>query len=224
MFNILIAHYNTPALTEAAIRSVYKHVKHFRIHVFDNSDRLPLLFRSPELVYHDNTQGQIIDFDEFLQRFPNKQKDVYNVWGSAKHTYTIDRCFDLIPEGFVLLDSDVLLKKDISELVRNEYPYVGQLTRYSNGNPSRILPMVCYINVPLCRKHGIRYFSSERSWLLTPDTYYDTGASFYEDCTKAGLNGRFIRYRDYAEHLGGGSYRKDRDAESFLQTYKSLYN
>lgn len=223
MFDILIVHYNTPELTEAAVKSVYKHVRDFRLHIFDNSDRLPLSYRTSEMVYHDNTCGQLIDFKEFLRRYPHKVKDILNEWGSAKHTYAIDRCFDLIPEGFVLLDSDILLKRDVSRLVQPSYPYVGQLTCYRNRRPTRVQPMVCYINVPLCRQHNVRYFSPERSWLLTPDTFYDTGASFYEDCTRAGLKGRFIKYRDYAEHLGGGSYREDRDAAAFLQRNKSLY-
>ena len=37
--DVLIIHYNTPELTAAAIRSLWKHTPGARVTVFDNSDK-----------------------------------------------------------------------------------------------------------------------------------------------------------------------------------------
>ena len=65
--DVAIVHYNTPELTEAAIRSVWKHTPGCRITVFDNSDKREFRYKDDVAVI-DNTRGQIIDFEMMLSK------------------------------------------------------------------------------------------------------------------------------------------------------------
>jgi len=76
--------------------------------------------------------------------------------------------------------------------------------------------MLCYINVPLCKKCGIKYFDPERSWMLYASlddkrNWYDTGASFLEDVKshKNGAHGKRIDIRPLMEHYKCGSWRRN---------------
>ena len=110
--DIAIIHFNTPELTRATIESVRKHTPGCRFTVFDNSDKRPFVPMSGVKVF-DNTKGQIIDFDAMLARYPKRRSTMY-YHASAKHIACVDYLFDVLTEGFVLLDSDVLVKADIS--------------------------------------------------------------------------------------------------------------
>lgn len=83
---ILTVHYNTQEATDAMIRSVNKHVHDCTIHVFDNSDTRPFVNTFDNVEVIDNTQGQIIDFDYWLQRYPDRQPRISNStfswWGA----------------------------------------------------------------------------------------------------------------------------------------------
>ena len=152
---ILIVHYNTPELTEALVRSINKWDPGFwEITVFDNSDRR----RFPDGVADnvriiDNTEGQIIDFRAFLRQYPTMFGEEFNDWASAKHTYTIDRCFDLLPDGFLLMDSDILLKRSPREFVDRSVAWSGTRRIYQTpkGDRQRLWPFLCWINVPVAR-------------------------------------------------------------------------
>lgn len=224
--NVLIVHFNTPELTRAAILSIKKHTSDAVVTVFDNSDKMPFPPMDGVRII-DNTGGQLIDFDKFLGRFSSKRR-THNNWGSAKHSYTIDYLFDLFPGGFVLMDSDVLIKKDISDFFDTRCAFVGQIRQRNNRKTQRVarlLPFLCWINVPMCVRHGIRYFDCSRSWKLRngpPETWYDTGASFLEDCVKKRLPVRNVRIDEYMVHFGAGSWRGE-DSGLFLENYKEYY-
>ena len=50
-----------------------------------------------------------------------------NRYYSAKHCYTIQKFMDMYPEmPFILLDSDVLLKKDISDVFDEKFAFIGE--------------------------------------------------------------------------------------------------
>lgn len=207
---ILTVHFNTQEATDAMIRSVNKNVKDCTIYVFDNSDERPFVNTFDNVEVIDNTQGQIIDFDYWLQRYPERQPRISN-YGSAKHCKSVNICFKLLPQGFILLDSDVLLKKDISELWDEEYAWVGEphLDTPKGVEVMRLLPYCCYINVPMCRENGVKFFNGEWMWWLTcrnPNRWYDTGAWFYSDCKEHGLPVRTVKIDDYIEHFGHGSH------------------
>ena len=85
--NICIVHFNTPLLTECLIKSINKFTPNSKIFVFDNSTKLPFVYRQDNLVYYDNTRGQIINFDSWLQQYPNKTPRYWKVnkCASAQH-------------------------------------------------------------------------------------------------------------------------------------------
>lgn len=222
--NVCIVNFNTTALTTAAIKSVWKTTPDCAVTVFDNSDKEPF----PEMDgvrIIDNTKGDVIDFERFLSGFPNKVK-TYNSWGSAKHCYTVQKLFDYFPEGFVLMDSDVLVKKDISDLFDCTCLFVGEVChnpKKRNSKIPRLLPFLCWINVSMCKEKQIDYFDPGRSWRLNGQQFYDTGASFLEDCNRHSLPTRRINLEDYIIHFGAGSWQTDKSPETFLNKYRYLY-
>lgn len=221
--DIAIVHYNTPELTGALVRSIRKWMPDAGITIFDNSDGRP--FHPEGVRYIDNTRAQVVDFDALLARHPRRSTE-HAQDASVKHMASVDALFDYLPDGFILLDSDVLLRRDLSELADPAVAWSAEIqygmTFGSGRFRPRALPFVCWVNVPMCREAGIRYFDETRSWKLEPGVFYDTGASFYLDCKKAGLPGREIRWGDYVVHLKGGSWDA-RDPTQFLRENQALY-
>lgn len=227
--NVCIVNFNTTELTRAAILSLWKNTPDAKVTVFDNSDRIPF----PEMDnvrIIDNTKGQIIDFVKFLKQFPERQKTCNN-FGSAKHSKTIDTLFDYFPDGFVLMDSDVLIKKDISCFFDESVAYSGLPYNHRSNRVLRLLPMLCFINVPMCKKYGIRYFDGRRSWKLNSNEsrymLYDTGASFIEDCRHYVLPYKEIDIREFLIHYKHGSYKykllNPFGEKEWLEQNKELY-
>lgn len=214
MKNILIINFNTQKLTEACIRSVNKHTPGCHIFVFDNSDKEPFVNTFKNVNIIDNTNGQIIDFNKWLEKYPNRIKSngKTNNWGSAKHAYTINKCMELIRENFVLLDSDILLKKDISELFREDLLYVAETVLQPKSKIRRVLPYICFINNELCSKNDVHYFNDDYMHGLRKtikSDSYDTGAYFYLACEK--LKHEEIKCNDYIEHYKAGSWTPEAD-------------
>lgn len=87
----VIINYNTPQFIEKLIMSINKFVDDAQIIIFENSDNLPFVNTFDNVRIVDNTKGQIIDFDEFLNKYPKRFKSSAkdNNWASAKHCYTI---------------------------------------------------------------------------------------------------------------------------------------
>ena len=226
--DVAIVHFNTPDLTAAAVKSIWKHSPGCRVTVFDNSDRKP--FRPMEGVFVlNNTGGKLIDFKKMLDEYPDKPALTMNDWGSAKHCKTIDYLWDIFPNGFVLMDADVLLKRDIRDLEDPGRAFSGEVfqdLRYRETLIPRVLPYLCWFNVPMLRKAGIRYFDGKRNWKLYPGdftTWYDTGGSFYEDCANKRLRWNNILVEDYIEHLRGGSYNPQVTEKAWLEKHRDLY-
>jgi hypothetical protein len=94
----------------------------------------------------------------------------------------------------------------------------------------RILPMLCYLNVPKFKAEGVRYFDPDRSWMLHPDendkrNWYDTGASLLEDVLahRPRLKGLHVDIRPMVEHLGGASYRTLKGQAEWLTQHRALW-
>ncbi len=120
---VCIVHYNTPRLTTALVQSINLHSPGCRIIIFDNSDRSPF----PETAgveILDNTKGQLIDFDAMIRSYPQRRKSAIN-YGTERHIASVDWLYDYVPDGFILLDSDVLLKQDICSLIDESVPWTG---------------------------------------------------------------------------------------------------
>lgn len=225
--NVVIVHYNTPELTEAAIRSLNKVTEGCKVYVFDNSEVRPFKARIHNVEVIDNTHGQLVNFDEMLAGFPDKVQNRSN-WGSAKHCKSVDYCFDLFPKGFVLMDSDVLIQRDIWQLFDAGCAWVGGIhtnTLRFGLEIMRVIPYLCWLNVPMLKKSGIRYFNPEKMWFLssmTPNMYYDTGAWLYEETMKKNLPHRCVVISDYAVHFRHGSWR-EKDEHNWLEENKKLW-
>ena len=219
---VAIIHFNTPELTEAAIKSIRKHGgEAYRVVVFDNSDTRPFEkpMRGVEVI--DNTNGQIIDFDAELEKYPERDRTIGCAkgceFGSAKHMMTVQKLWELLPDGFVLMESDILLKRDIDEFFAPQYSVYGYWQKSQPNNPfyiGRMLPMLCWINVPMLAKAGAKYFDPERTYGLLPggrsnrNNWYDTGSVLLEDIIKnrPHLKGYHRDIREFVEHYGSGSW------------------
>ena len=205
--NVAIVHYNTPELTRAAILSLRKHTKGCKVTVFDNSDKRPFQ-PMPGVTVIDNTKGQVIDFDAMLDRYPNKV-DTVNEQGSAKHIASVDYLFDVLSDGFVLMDSDVLVKCDIAPFFDGNAAWAGKIEHEPPFRfmQQRLFPFLLWINVPMLRKFGIRFWHEGMVYKLshTGAPYYDTAGSLLKDCTDHYLPSKQIDIDDFIEHFGGGS-------------------
>jgi hypothetical protein len=187
----------------------------------------------------DNTKGQVIDFEQFLSLYPdrNRQLGVWksSVWGSAKHIVTVQKLWELLPDGFILVESDTLVKRDITELWKEQYSFCGYVQKNQNGNRfkvPRILPMLCYMNVPKLTKEGARYFDPDRCWALKADAnlrgnWFDTGACLLDDVLRMRprLKGLHVDIRLFIEHYGGGSWHQgDLQRQSaWLKQHEALW-
>ena len=233
---VATVHYNTPEMTEAMIRSLWKQSgRQWRVVVLDNSDSRPLPpMEGVEII--DNTRGQQIDFGAQLAQWP-KRNFKQGAWmgcnfGSVKHMLSVDWLMDYIGAPFILCDSDILLRQDAALMWHPEATAAGQ-TEKAWGNPgaaTRLLPFLCFINAPECRRLGIRYHDPARSFALGVDKdWYDTGASFLEDIREAKAQGAVlvsIGIGDKMVHFGNGSWKKNGlQAQSvWLKEYEYLWD
>lgn len=238
---VAIIHFNTPMLTECAIKSLRKHGgQMYRVVLFDNSDTAPFTTRMRGVEVIDNTKGQIIDFDKELEKYPHRDRSIGCAkgceFGSAKHMMTVQKLWDLLPEGFVLMESDILLKANIDEFFEESYSVYGYWQKAQPHNPfhiGRMLPMLCYMNVPMLKREGARYFDPTRTYGLLEggrdnrNNWYDTGAVLLEDILKARprLKGYHRDIRNFVEHYGSASWaNNDVQAQwAWLMQHQNLW-
>lgn len=231
---VCIVHYNTPELLRACLLSFMKQGTEWHFVIFDNSNQRPVtmeMLSEWELTQTDstfgiidNTQGQIIDFDKELQKWPSKRTDAERRtanFGSAKHMMSVDWLIWNTKDPFVLCDSDILLKRPVDDLFDESVTAIGFIDQGWN-NPhgiKRLWPMLCYINAPECRRLGIHYYDGSRCWGINSDhphgTWYDTGAAFLEDirANKEATLRTFTDATERFEHLWSGSWNKDKEKE-----------
>ena len=236
---VAIVHYNTPELTEAAILSLRKQTgMRYDVVVLDNSDKRTFTAKMQGVTIIDNTKGQVIDFDKELAKYPDKCWELAwrSNYGSAKHIMSVQKLWELIPDGFILMESDILLTKNINFLWDEQYAACGKVQWFRNRTKERdrLLPFLCYLNVPLLTANGARYFDPARCWSLSPGgmnniaNWYDTGASLLEDIvkTKPQLVARLYRDLDhYFIHYTGGSWRQSdiENQKAWLEANKALW-
>ena len=239
---VAIIHFNTPVLTQAAVLSLRKHGGHdYHITIFDNSDTLPYERRMRGVTVIDNTKGQVIDFEKELAKFPDRDRTIGCAkgceFGSVKHMMTVQKLWELLPEGFVLMESDILIKKNIDEFFNPSYSVYGYWQKSQPHNPfgiGRMLPMLCWMNVPMLTKHGARYYDPARTYGLLPggarnrNNWYDTGAVLLEDilAKRPHLKGWHVDIREFVEHYGSASWKNnDQDAQKmWLEQHRNLWD
>ena len=241
--NVAIVHYNTPELTEATILSLRKHSgEDYQVYVFDNSDARPFVKPMPGVTVIDNTRAQCIDFAKELEKYPNRSFKQGCVrggeFGSAKHMMSVQYLMDnVLKDGFLLLDSDILIRADIDFMFMEDEFACGHVQTWQrSNNPAhidRLVPMLLWINTPLCKAAGIRFFDPKRSFALmggpyyNPANWYDTGASFLEDIrkNKPETHGWRIDIRPLMHHYQAGSWhRNNLNAQiMWLEKYADLW-
>lgn len=209
--NVVIINFNTQDLTDACIKSLNKHTPGTNVFVFDNSTKTPFVNTFDNVSVIDNTQGQIVDFANFGKLFklnPNSGAKLNN-YGSAKHAYSIQKCCELIEDGFVLLDSDVIIKRDISNLFDFSKLYVAETYTQTNSI-KRVLPYICFINTKMMKDNGLSYFHKDyiHGLLSKSGDSYDTGGYLY-------LLGKKFPHTDiktniYITHFAGGSWETEK--------------
>lgn len=206
--NICIIHYNTPELTNALIKSINKYVKRAVIYLFDNSTIKPFTYKYDNLIYLDNTNGQYINFDEWLEQYPTRllSKEHIGNYGSARHSISVQKCIELINENFILMDSDILLKRDISGFINSRYIYVGENELQKNGK-YRVLPFCLFINVDMCKKYNVPWFDENymHGLHITKEAdRYDTGGAFYVHTRN--YPSKEVNLNSFIVHYKGGSW------------------
>ena len=238
--NVCIVHFNTPVLTAHLVKSINKHTPGTNIFIFDNSDQRPFINSFNNVTVFDNTRGQIINFDQWLKKYPEREKSggKANKWGSAKHAYSVEKCMELIGEPFVLCDSDVLIKSDFTSLFDDVVCYKGEVINQpgTNNKIKRVLPFICFINTDKCKTYGIHYFDENYMHGLHVGPIgdrYDTGAALYLLTEKKKAPHREIKVADYIVHYGNGSWvdaaekmkkPKHMPAVEWLNKYKEYWS
>lgn len=220
MKQIAIVHYNTPELTEVCIMSIRKVGCNWPITVLDNSDKRPFNKCMKLVKVLDNRKQQLIDFDAALKKYPEKCWDMATKsnWGSVKHMMSVQYLWGVLKEGFILVESDVLITKPFEFLWDEQYAACGKAQWFKGRRmeKDRLVPFLCYMNVPLLVKNGAKYYDATRSWGLqpggkqNPQNWYDTGAPLLEDIinTKPQLTARLYPDLDKCYiHYCGGSWR-----------------
>lgn len=223
--NIAIVHYNTPELTYATIQSVKKVSSHCHFIIFDNSDKNPYTQIENDITIIDNTKKQIYDFNKIISKYPLRRKTCNN-HASSKHILSVQYLFKYFQEGFLLMDSDILVKKDISDLFDKSVIWKGMIEKqYYSFQKIRLAPYLLWINIPMCKQYNINFYKKYQNYKLSHKgaPYYDTGASFLESCQLAKLEGKEINIYDYIIHFGGGSYDKKENWRVWLEENKDLY-
>lgn len=232
MKTVCIINYNTPELTTAAIMSLHKHTSGCKVVVFDNSDKKPFCcgngsgFSNTEIYY--NTRQELIYFSAILQMdFPDREPSPDNDYASFKHCYTVHCLTQIFWDPFILMDSDVLITQDITPLWDETQVFVGQVKPHRSrfGTVERVLPQLCFINVPMMKENGVTYYNPQKMFALSHrsrDNAYDTGAWFLEDCRNHALPYREIDINQYCIHLGHGSW-KNKNAEAWLKQHEDLW-
>lgn len=236
--SVAIVHYNTPELAEAAILSLRKHcVEQYQVYIFDNSDAKPFTKKMKDVKVFDNTKGKYVDFEAELAKYPNMEKKMGELsnQGSVKHMLSVQKLWELVPDGFILLESDVLISKNIDFLWDENFAAAGKvqyLQRVGRKEKDRLTPFLCYLNVPLLRENGARYYDPLRCWNLhqgrnNPANYWDTGACVLDDIrrTKPQLVCRCYPDLDKCYfHFHGGSWRNDETTkQKWLNEHKDLW-
>ena len=226
--HVIIVNYNTPELTAAAIASLNKRTPGCTVHLLDNSDRRPFeaFAQFDNIDYVDNTSGQFCDFSGFADTFPDREPSI-NDYGSAKHCLSIELMLHRLHTDCVLMDSDILLTRDIAPLWNDELLFQAEIT-YKLGTEPRIWrakPILCYLNWPELRRLGITYFNCMKMSKVVKghNGRYDTGAWFFEQISHRHLrNYNGIHLADWCLHLGAGSYER-KNATLWLNQNRELW-
>ena len=212
--DIITINYNTSHMTNAMLKSFIKHTKSFkyRLNVIDNSDIEKFTTENINNVnIIDNFKNKLIDFNDILKSYKNSNSN--NNFASLKHSMTVNWCLlnKYFSNDILLLDSDILLFKDI-DFIDNSYITISDIEKdyklFKNKlTETRFVPALQYFNKKMLNLNHILYFDPTRILSsFKSSKIYDTGASLYEDINKKKLPYKKINLFDYCIHLASGSW------------------
>lgn len=213
--NILTVNFNTGFLIEAILENLKKFGKDFYLYIIENSTDDAKSFKNayndPRCTIIKNNDKQYVDW--------NVKAPDDKFGGSFIHSCCIQKFYEDTDEPFLLLDSDALLKIDYNAL-RTYKCAKGQIC----GN--RLLPMILYVNVPLCKKENINFFDYKT---ICPYSNADTGTSFLNECRKKQLIIDEIKLEDVGFHLGANYLNPEHRLKpnlnySFYETFNAVYS
>lgn len=214
-----IVHYNTPELTTCLCASINKFHNDAEIIIFENSDKRPFsndLFDNVKII--DNSKGQLIDFTKVIQENSKHLTKMEIIahgrsgcnWGSIKHSASIQWLLDNIHEEFILLDSDVLLKKSLNEFY-NSTEIIGDVEQ------DRFVPYVCHFPANI----KIKFLDIAR--FNACKMQFDTGGTFIQDIIKNKIPMTKIKWSKYVVHFGNGSWRGNRTLGNLPDSAKGTF-
>jgi hypothetical protein len=241
MLNIATVLYKRPEFIDLMLYSIEKHCKGpWHLYIYANHDMYytPRRFADRVTVF-DNTKGQLMPMhskEDLMKHatyglISHKQHKNYPIYCSMCHILSIQQLIDNIPDGFVLLDSDVIVLKDLQELVKSDQVFVGSgfkdvggLIRHQVFGNREALPFCCYINVPMMNKHKLSYFHPKYFWFSAalPNggcTMFlkdgrmissDTGGWLFKQCYDNDLPFMKVDISQYVHHFKGGSVANSR--------------
>jgi hypothetical protein len=239
MKQIAIVHYNTPELTEACILSIRKVGCDWPVTVLDNSDQRPFTRRMKGVKVLNNRKQQLVNFDQELAKYPDKCEDLSykGNFASVKHMMSVQYLFGVLKDGFILMDSDILITKPFDYLWDETFAAAGHVEWNAKRGigPDRLKPFLCYLNVPKLQKYGAKFYDPARCWGLQPGgakakvNRYDTGGSLLYDIRKQKplLRCRNWQYlEDGYVHYGAASYHRNdiKEQAEWLQKYEKLWS
>jgi len=222
--NYGIVHYNTPELTTCLISSIKKWDKDAQIFIFENSDKRPIEDVFGDLTIFDNSKGQLIDFNELIKEahkhLSKRSWEAHlatiktNNFGSMKHAASVQWLIENLKRNFLLLDSDVLLKKSPLDLHTDKI-CSGSIDAIS-PTVYRIAPYICYLNYSVLVENDVNFFD-----IKTFDSAYydkDTGGSFLKELQQKNIEFNHFKWEDYCIHFGNGSWRCGNKKANLKQT------
>ena len=168
---VAIIHFNTPELTEALVKSIRKHGgEEYMVYILDNSNERPFTKKMKGVKVFNNRKGQIIDFEKELAKYPERDEKIGCAkgcyFGSDVHMMSVQKMWELVPEGFILMDSDILIKAPFDWMFMEDQCCCGYISNVTAKRIPRLLPLLSWINVPMCVAGGARYFDPNRAWAL----------------------------------------------------------
>lgn len=209
-----IVHFNTPELTTCLISSIKKWDKEANIYIFENSNKRPLIDIFGDLTIFDNTKEQLINFNSLINEAHNYLSPIswnahlatikINNFGSMKHAASIQWLIEHIKDNFLLLDSDVLLKKSPLDLNTDKI-CSGSIDKFKDGK-IRIAPYICFLNYNKLIENNILFFNIKTFDANSYDT--DTGGTFLKDIKNKNILFNEFIWQDYCVHFGNGSWRQ----------------
>ncbi len=177
-------------------------------------------YNTPHLIRNllNSTINFSLDFDEYIAdtgndcTYPHADVHLQNF----SHGEAVNYAFDGIDTDYVLLvDSDVLIRKDITPIFekfkKSGAALLGNVSGDRGGKilHPRVDPWFCLINLKLLKEHKISFFDPIRTKESRgTEIVYDVGSTMFEDVMKNDLNViNFNGEETYFKHYEGMSWR-----------------